>query len=208
MNYLFKKIFILEGNIGAGKSTLLSIIKKHNKNIAILQEPVKEWKNVGGEDLLSAFYDNPKRWCFCFEIYSMYTLFKNLMEALKLNTGIIIMERSLFSNRAFQIISSNYGNLDNKEKAVLTELYNYFKNLFPNPNGVIYINTDPKICLKRIKIRGRPEEDNIDFEYLKKLENEFFKIKYNCPIIYVNGEYDIKKPQKLVDNIIKFISEN
>ena len=110
MQCLFKKVFSIEGNIGAGKSTLLSLLEKNIPNCKIIPEPVGEWKNVGGKNLLSAFYEQTSRWCFTFEINSMFSLVTTLQDALQSDAEIILIERSLFSNRAFHHISSNHHN--------------------------------------------------------------------------------------------------
>lgn len=59
-----KNIYSIEGNIGAGKTTLINLINKYNNNIIVIEEPIKEWKNLGGNNLLNEFYTNPKRWGF------------------------------------------------------------------------------------------------------------------------------------------------
>ena len=82
MNVLFKKIFSIEGNIGAGKTTLLQLLEKQIPNCKVIYEPVSEWKNVGGTDLLKSFYTEPKRWCFTFELESMVSKVRKIKEAL------------------------------------------------------------------------------------------------------------------------------
>ena len=92
-----KKIYALEGNIGAGKTTILKIIGKHFKDVEIVEEPVKQWQNLGGMNLLESFYTNPKRWGFSFEFYSMFTKLRALLNAANTDKPIIIIERSILS---------------------------------------------------------------------------------------------------------------
>ena len=115
------------------------------------------------------------------------------------------MERSLMSNRGFQLVSADCGNLDNKEQAVLDELFNHFRSIFPRPDGVIYLHTNCQTCLKRIEKRGRPEENGIDIEYLRKIENKFLDLGCNCSVMKISGDYDLKKPQKTIESIMDFI---
>ena len=205
MKCLFKKIFCIEGNIGAGKSTLLNLLENKVPYCKVVQEPVNEWKNVGGYDLLSAFYEDPKRWCFTFEFYSMFTLIKRIQEALLSDAEIIFVERSIYSNRAFQIISYTLDKLDTKEMTILKEIFEFFKIEYPTLNGVIYLDTNVELCLQRITQRGRKEENGINYIYLKKLEDEFKNIKYNCPVKTINGDYNVENPQEILDEILKFI---
>ena len=205
MKCLFKKIFCIEGNIGAGKSTLLNLLEDKVPYCKVIQEPVSEWKNVGGYDLLSAFYQDPRRWCFTFEFYSMFTLIKKIQQAILSDAEIIFVERSIYSNRAFQIISYTLDKLDTKEMVILKEIFEFFKTEYPALNGVIYLDTNVELCLQRITQRGRKEENGINYIYLKKLEEEFKSIKYNCPVKTINGDYDLKNPQEVLDEILKFI---
>lgn len=205
MKCLFKKIFCIEGNIGAGKSTLLELLEKKVPYCKVIQEPVAEWKNIGGYDLLAAFYEDPRRWCFTFELYSMFTIIKKIQDALLDDVEIILVERSIFSNRAFQFISYSLDNLDTKEMTILKEIFTFFKADYPQLNGVIYLDVDVEMCLQRITKRGRKEEKGINYIYLRKLEEQFKAIKYNCPVKVIDGNYDLKKPDSVIDEILKFI---
>lgn len=208
MKCLFKKLFTLEGNIGAGKTTLLQLLERNIPNCLILSEPVGEWKAVGGENLLNCFYTDPKRWCFTFEVFSMISKLKALKEALKSDAEIIIMERSLYSDKSFHNLSYFLEKLDLKEMKILQDLYNNFIKEYPGFNGVIYLNTDLKTCMERIKKRGRKEETAITEDYLKKLADQLQTIEFRCPKLEVDGKYDIKKPQMMLQLIKEFIKNN
>lgn len=208
MKSIFKRVYAVEGNIGAGKSTFLRLLKKNIRNVCILPESVTQWKNINGNDLLEAFYKDPKRWCFTFEIYTMYTLIKNLNEAMTSNTDIIFIERSILSNRIFHYVSESTGKLNSLEMGVLKDLYDYFKSVFPKLDGIIYIDTDVSTCLKRIKERGREEENGINGEYLKKLETEFIEINYNCPVLCIDGKYDQNDAKLMLEEVMKFVLSN
>lgn len=207
MKCLFKKIFTIEGNIGAGKSTLLGHLGKSVPGVLVIPEPVNEWKSVDGEDLLKQFYANPKKWCFAFEQYSMFTKAKKIRDALSSDASVIIMERSIFSDRAFQYVSFFLNKLEPLEMSLLDKYFDEFKSWYPALSGVIYVDTDPKKCLERIKSRGRKEELGIDEEYLKKLEEQFLIAKYGAPMVMINGDYDEKDKEKTVQMVMKFISK-
>ena len=53
-------IVSIEGNIGAGKSTMLKFFNNYS-DIELIPEPVAEWCNVSGHNLLSKLYEDPKR---------------------------------------------------------------------------------------------------------------------------------------------------
>jgi deoxyguanosine kinase len=52
----------IEGNIGSGKSTVLKIIRENFPELAILDEPLTDWQNVGEKknvNLLNIYYKDP-----------------------------------------------------------------------------------------------------------------------------------------------------
>ena len=67
---------VVEGNIGSGKTTFLEHFNKHNK-VEVVTEPVEEWRNVGGHNLLQLMYENPSRWSHIFQSYVQLTMTQN-----------------------------------------------------------------------------------------------------------------------------------
>ena len=53
-------IVSIEGNIGAGKSTMLQFFKKYSE-VELIPEPVSQWCNLNGHNLLGKLYEDPKR---------------------------------------------------------------------------------------------------------------------------------------------------
>lgn len=208
MKPMFKRFFIVEGNIGAGKSTLLNLLEKSFQNVFCLYEPVEKWKRVGGSNLLGDFYSSPERWGFTFELYSMFSKIKMLREAMLSDAEIIIMERSILSDYVFQNVSYNLGKIDLKELAILEEMRVFFFQDIPKIDGIIYLNTKPVECLQRIKKRKRSEEQNIDINYLLQLEKDFLYVCHNKKYCVIDGDYDIKKPSNVIKTIQAFINNN
>ena len=179
-----KKIYALEGNIGAGKTTILKLINKHFKDVELVEEPVKQWQNLGGMNLLDSFYSDPQRWGFSFEFYSMLTKIQALLKAAESDKPIIIIERSILSNKVFMDLSNELGKLDKMEYCMLMNTYDfYLQNVYPQLAGIIYLDTPVDECIRRITKRNRGEECNIEKSYLelKKLSNQvetnFKKVK-------------------------------
>ena len=50
----------IEGNIGAGKSTMLKFFESYN-DVELIPEPVAQWCDVNGHNLLGKLYEDPKR---------------------------------------------------------------------------------------------------------------------------------------------------
>ena len=80
---------------------------------------------------------------------------------------------------------------------------------FCKPDLIIYLRTDPEVCLQRLKHRGRWEEKGIKIEYLNQLHQaheEWLGIQYKnrpnydipCPVVTLDGNRtDDEYPQLL-----------
>ena len=67
---------VVEGNIGSGKTTFLEHFSAKDI-VEVVTEPVEEWRNVGGHNLLQLMYENPSRWSHIFQSYVQLTMTKN-----------------------------------------------------------------------------------------------------------------------------------
>jgi len=207
-----KKIYALEGNIGAGKTTILKIIGKQFKDVEFIEEPVKQWQNLGGMNLLDAFYTDPKRWGFSFEFYSMLTKIKALLNAANTDKQIIIIERSIISNKIFMDISKELGKLDKMEYCMLMNTYDfYLQHVYPQIAGIIYLDTPVDECIKRITKRNRGEECSIEKSYLEMLKRKFDELADSSTmvVIKIDGMYDCERDSvRVCENIFNYMHPN
>ena len=93
-----KKPFVvsIEGNIGSGKSTMLKHFNKL-EDVELLPEPVSEWCDLKGHNLLAMLYENPHRWSFQFQSYIQLTRLKLLKSPSE--KRVKLLERSIQNNR-------------------------------------------------------------------------------------------------------------
>ena len=207
-----KKIYALEGNIGAGKTTILKIIGKHLKDVELVEEPVKEWQDLGGMNLLDSFYSDPKRWGFSFEFYSMLTKIQALLKAANSDKPIIIIERSILSNKVFMDISKDLDKLDKMEYRILMNTYDfYIQHVYPQLSGIIYLDTPVDECIRRITKRNRGEECSIERSYLELLKNKFDELANSSAmiVIKIDGLYDCERDSvRVCDNISSYLHQN
>ena len=207
-----KKIYALEGNIGAGKTTILKIIGKYFDDVELVEEPVKKWQNLGGMNLLDSFYSDPIRWGFSFEFYSMLTKIQALLKAANSDKPIIIIERSILSNRVFMDVSKELGKLDKMEYRMLINTYDFYLNhVYPQLSGIIYLDTPVNECIKRINKRNRGEECSIEKSYLEILKKKFDELANASTmiVIKINGLYDCERDSvKICENISNYLYPN
>ena len=207
-----KKIYTIEGNIGAGKTTILNIIGKNFDDVTFVEEPVSQWQNLGGENLLEKFYQDPERWGFTFEFYSMLSKIKCLMKAADTEKNIIIIERSILSNKIFIDISKEMNKLNDLEYGMLINTYNFYRqNVYPILNGIIYLNTPVDLCVQRIIKRNRGGESNVDKNYLLMLKEKFDELSNysTIPTLVIDGNFDLERDSNKVGrDIHSFMSPN
>ena len=181
---------------------------------------MNEWQHLGdkygkgGINLLESFYSDPKRWGFSFEFYSMLTKIKTLLERANSEKSIIIIERSILSNKIFKEISANMGKLDKMEHCMLMNVYNfYIRHIYPQISGIIYLDTPIDECLTRISKRNRKEECAIEKSYLvlikKKYDELFDSFSAKIKVLRIDGMYDCEKDSDVIcGKISTFIQRN
>lgn len=207
-----KKIYALEGNIGAGKSTIMKIISNQFHDVEFVEEPVKQWQNLNGCNLLDSFYSDPKRWGFSFEFFSMLTKIQALLKAADSDKPIIIIERSILSNKVFMDLSNDLGKLDKMEYAMLINTYNfYLENVYPQIAGIIYLDTPVDECIRRITKRNRGEECTIEKSYLNSIKEKMDEMCNSSTmiVIRIDGMYNCERDVKRVcDDIKRYLHPN
>ena len=101
----------VEGNIGSGKSSMLKYFESlgGDDEIMTVPEPVNEWCNLNGHNLLFKLYEDSKRWSFQFQSYIQLTrlrLLKSPPPTAK--TTVKLLERSIQNNRFCFLELANY----------------------------------------------------------------------------------------------------
>ena len=163
---------LLEGNIGAGKSTVGRTLKASGL-FDFIEEPVNEWKNDFASNMLDVFYRDMNRWAFTFQLVTFITRKKTWKDILSFTDHpCVILERSIFTDRyVFAPNLYHLGVINDDEWQVYCRLWEFVAdNNDIEPDCVLYLRTPAEVCLERIRKRGRGEEVDIDFNYLRQLE--------------------------------------
>jgi len=182
----------VEGNIGSGKSTLMSQLKQKyegNEGVIFLKEPVDEWaeiKDANGITILEKFYGNQEKYSFPFQMMafiSRLNLFKSVIKGLDPSKKyVIITERSLNTDRhVFAKMLFETGKMEDVAYQIYLNWFNVFSADFP-VHKVVYVNTCPDICYKRVNVRSREGEQQIPLEYLVSCDtyhNDMLKMDNN-----------------------------
>jgi len=202
INKLGRPITILiEGNIASGKSTLLKKLAKLN-GITTLPEPVEEWQNLNGTNLLEDMVTNQKRWMTTFQLFSSYTRLEIALGG-ALDSKVRVLERSLYSEfYCFVQYHKDNGSLEPGEYALLKKWFEFLTLHGGSNLGVdliVYIRTDPQVLLDRIQSRGRKEEATINREFLlamHKYHEDWLvnkKFPLPAPVAVIDGDMTIEE---------------
>lgn len=183
----------LEGNIGAGKSTLLERIRK---DIVLVPEPVEDWMKIKGRDgksILQLFYEDPKRYAYTFQHATLMTRTANLRKANDFThlDSIVLSERCVDTDHyVFAALLHQDGVISDVEWQLYQMSYGALTEFEDIPDGIVYLNTPPELCLERIRHRGRSGEDNITLDYLKKLhvQHENWIGTSDLPVLTLTAE--------------------
>jgi deoxyadenosine/deoxycytidine kinase len=173
-----KTILCVAGNIGIGKSTLLKNLEKKlqgekSKKIAFVEEPVDRWLHTMVTEklnLLGAMYSgeiSPTT----FQLVVVQSRFFNFFSALvDPEVEVVVVERSPWDEK-FVFADTNLNEADKNAYNFMFDSMMQFLTHAPPLNLVfLYLKASRDVLSKRITKRGRPEEANIDVEYLDALE--------------------------------------
>ena len=202
--------YIIEGNIGCGKSTLLSLLQKE-KQVEVIQEPVDLWKNIKDEtdeNILGLFYKDQQRYAYLFQTI----VFKTRMMALepKQIQPIRFSERSIWTDKnIFSKSCYEMGPMSTIEKNSYDLWFEWLEQkITRKPDGIIYLQANPYLCLQRVQQRDRLEESSVSLDYLtiihEKHEEWLNQPSYKgVPIYIINNNQDSEATLQQVRLLLK-----
>jgi len=174
---------IFEGNIGVGKSTLMANVAKALPHVHVIAvyEAVDEWTNVGGHNLMSLMYHQPRPYAAFFQMAVLASrgvqLSKAYTQARALSaaghTVLVLCERSMWSGRhVFVAELERVGRMDPAAIATYHVYWDWHASVvYTEPiAGIVYVYDAPTACYARTKARGRSEETEIPLAYFEQID--------------------------------------
>lgn len=198
-------MYILEGNIGAGKSTFLKLIAQHMPQCAVSYEPLDQWQHqVHGQSLLANFYQDPHRWAYSMETFTMLSRVQEHMREQQHSDQRRIIERSIYSGH-FCFARNGYENgfMSDLEWHMYSHWFTFLtSSTCRAPQGFIYLRISPSRALERIQNRARKAESGITLDYLDQLHacHERFLVQKdglsedlkNVPVLVLDADLDFE----------------
>jgi len=199
-----RKYIAIAGNIGAGKSTLTDFLQ-YRFGLTPFHEPNAE------NPFLTPFYSDMKRWAFHSQIYFLTHKFR-LHQELTDHPGTVVQDRTIYEDA--EVFAENLyrsRKMTDSEYAAYRSLYDAITRTLRPPDLMIYLRAQVRTVRKRIKFRGRPEEQAIPLRYIKKLHTlyeEWFDRYDRSPTLVIEVDR-LDYIQDLVDRleIIKTIEK-
>jgi len=191
----------IEGNIGAGKTSLASMIAEQF-NARLILEQFEE------NSFLPKFYKEPEKYAFPLEMSFMAARYQQLKDQL----GTLDLFKSFTISDYFIVKSLIFArkNLPADEFKLYTSFFNIIYQQLPKPDLLVYLYVDTERLQSNIKMRGRPYEQNIQDDYLNKIQDgylEFIKQQKDLRILildtnsldFVNRPNDFQKILQVID---------
>lgn len=171
----------IEGVVGVGKTSLMELLMA--EGYTPFKEPVID------NPILDKFYHNRKRYAFTLQIFFLNKRFEQMKEADKLNK--VVMDRSIYGDAIFAKLLNSNNELSNVEYEIFDELFNSMLQYINKPKLLIYLEASTEEAMRRINIRGRDYEREVEKEYWRKLNDEynnFFNDYSLSPVLRINVE--------------------
>ena len=170
---------VVEGPIGVGKTSLAGrLAARHGAelNLEIVEE----------NPFLAKFYEQPEAFSFQVQAFFLLSRFKQLSALWQpgLYKGSVVSDYLFDKDFIFASM-----NLRDAEFALYEDLYSHLSPRLPTPDVVVYLRVDTDELLRRIALRGRPFEQDMQAAYLADLTgryDEYFRT-YPHPHVIIDA---------------------
>ena len=179
-----KKFVAVAGNIGVGKSSLVELLSSR-----LGWEPFYE--PVGENPYLADFYTDMRTWSFQSQVFFLSRRLQAHRQLLDHPTSAI-QDRSVYEDA--EIFAHNLylqENMADRDYQTYRELYHVLSQFLPPPDLVVYLRATVDTLVHRIANRGRDYEQQIEREYLTRLNSLYESWIENftlCPILTVPAD--------------------
>ena len=153
------KYIAIEGVIGVGKTTLARLLQPRY-DASILLEVVED------NPFLSEFYQDRQRFAFQTQIFFLLSRYHQQYQAVPaaLRRGALVSDYTFAKDELFAWL-----NLKDDELAMYGRVHAALGEKIPRPDLIVYLRADHDVLMRRIALRDRPFERDMDPDYIREL---------------------------------------
>ncbi len=197
-------VITIAGTVGVGKSTMTNALAEALKFRT-------SFEKVDTNPYLDKFYADFDRWSFHLQVYFLAERFKEQKRIFEYGGGFI-QDRSIYEDTGI-FAKMHY------EKGTMSPVdYETYKSLFdamvmtpyfPHPDLLIYLEGSIDDILDRIRLRGRPMEQQTPIDYWKEMHERYenWINSFNaCPVLRLNiNDYDLVSDSSSIEPVVERI---
>jgi len=157
---------VIEGNIGAGKTSFATRFAEEC-NARLILEQFEE------NSFLPKFYEDPARYAFPLELSFLADRYQQLKT--QFSTSDMFKSFTVADYFIFKSLIFASRNLEPLEYGLYGKLFAIVSSVVPKPDLIVYLYLNLENLKKNIQKRGRPYEQNIQFEYLDKIQTGYLE---------------------------------
>lgn len=160
----------IEGNIGAGKTSLAHKIA-HDFNAKLILE------RFADNPFLPKFYEEPQRYAFTLEMSFLADRYQQIsddLSQLDLFKDFMVSDYDIYKSLIFSKIT-----LPEDEFKLYRKLFYLMYKDIAKPDLYVYLYQNTERLQENIKKRGRDYEQNIDNDYLEKINSGYLEFLKN-----------------------------
>lgn len=154
----------IEGVIGVGKTTLARLLSPYFDEADVLLEVFEE------NPFLADFYGDRDRYAFQTQLFFLLSRYQQQKQAIPtaLAKGNLISDYTFAKDELFAWL-----NLKDDELAMYGRVHSALAEKICRPDLLVYLKADHEAIMKRIALRDRPYERDMDPAYIRQLAQAY-----------------------------------
>ena len=194
----------IAGIMGSGKTTLTEILTK--------RYGAKPYYEDIANPYISDFYEDMGRWSFHLQLWFLGSRIQQTLTMLADESDNIVQDRTIYEDaHIFADNLHSMGLMASRDFDTYMKMFNIEQALLPKPDVLIYLKASVPTLISQIKMRGRDYEQNIDEEYLGRLNekyNYWIENIYEGRVLVVDKDVDdfVADPA-IIDRICASVEE-